>query len=93
MLILNSYLSYPDDYLANNHRYANKLGRLDLSAEERLRVAGQDSFVRENMKETRIIKCHSEVTNILYRPVDAVVSSFRKKTSQPVNLNSIKSCI
>lgn len=39
MHILNSYLSYPDDWLANNHRNANKLGLLDLTVEERVKLA------------------------------------------------------
>jgi len=30
MAILNTYLSYPDDHLANQHRLANKLGLLDV---------------------------------------------------------------
>ena len=93
MLILNSYLSYPDDYLANNHRVANKLGKLDLTADERLRITGNDSFVRNNMKETRIIKCNSEVQHIIYRLAAAVVSSFKKRTSQLANLTSTTSCI
>jgi hypothetical protein len=39
MDILNRYLSYPDDELANNHRIANKLGLLDIEAELRARLA------------------------------------------------------
>ena len=39
MHILNSYLSYPDDELANAHRSANKLGLLDLTVEERVKLA------------------------------------------------------
>jgi hypothetical protein len=39
MHLLNSYLSYPDDDLANCHRNANKLGLLDLTVEERIKMA------------------------------------------------------
>ena len=43
MIILNSYLGYPDDELADNHRYANKLGILDIHAEERTKMIMQDN--------------------------------------------------
>jgi hypothetical protein len=39
MQILNYYLSFPDDELANNHRNANRLGLLDLTADERVKLA------------------------------------------------------
>ena len=39
MHILISYLSYPDDELANAHRSAYKLGLLDLTVEERVKLA------------------------------------------------------
>ena len=91
MLILNSYLSYPDDQLANNHRFANKLGRLDLSAEERVKVCEKEeegTVNKNHMKETKIIRAHSEVTFNLFRPVDAVASSSSKKTSVPASQSS-----
>jgi hypothetical protein len=38
MKILNSYLCYPDDELANHHRNANRLGILDLNSDERIKM-------------------------------------------------------
>lgn len=65
MLILNSYLGYPDDLLANTHRNANKLGLLDLKAEERekmiMNLEEVDPYLKTNVRETRIIKYKADV--------------------------------
>lgn len=47
MHILNFYLNYPDDELANHHRNANKLGILDLTSEERVKMAESQSLTEE----------------------------------------------
>lgn len=82
MLILNSYLGYPDDLLANTHRNANKLGLLDLKAEERERMImnldNVDPYLKTNVRETRIIKYKADVLELLFRLVDVADSSSKK---------------
>jgi hypothetical protein len=85
MLALNTYLGYPDDLLANNHRNANKLGLLDLTVEERTKLVMNDEevdpYIKTNVRETRLIKCNSEVKIELIRPADAADTSCKMKTS------------
>ena len=77
MEILNKHLSYPDDELTNFHRLANKLGLLDMEAEERTRIMGDS----HNMKETKIFKMNNKVTLHSSRPASAAGFSCSPKTS------------
>ena len=64
MVILNSYLTYPDDELANSHRHANKLGLLDLTASERIKLATEanvDQNIQDHIHETKVLKLQSNV--------------------------------
>ena len=63
MTILNRYLSYPDDELANNHRLANKLGLLDIDASLRNELA-ENKGMGEDMKETKFFKVNNQVKSL-----------------------------
>lgn len=85
MVILNSYLGYPDDFLANNHRKANRLGLLDLTPQERAKLVQEEDdvspVIKENVMETRIIKTRTDVPQPLPRPAGAAATSCKRRTS------------
>lgn len=81
MQILNFYLNYPDDELANHHRNANRLGILDLTSEQRVKMVDSQELTDEfkwNIRETKILKVRSNVTIFLSRLANAVALQYKK---------------
>ena len=74
MKILNYYLCYPDKELAKQHRDANRLGILDLTFEERIKMVDSEQLTDEfkrNIRETKALKIRTNVIDIINRHVNA----------------------